>query len=442
MSKLVELRERQHAIVIELGDLQRKEERTADDETTIDARLAELNDITPQLHREERIEEAARTKTAERGTRASQGGQREERTEKRPDIDRRSLGRKFVDEGELDAYLKRGAKGSSTPVEVGSFWEPHRRGAILEHSADMSPDELRALIYGSALPADFVRPDVVPGIFRAGEPVSGIRSALLNGTTMSDAVISISESGFTNNAAEVLETTDYEAVSDGLKPESAITFTQVSDPVETVAHWIPITRQTLADAAQMQTYVSGRLIDGLNRRISNQLINGNGTSPNLSGILDRGSIQVADDTYFGTNPVQGAGSDNENLERIRRAKRLVRTTAHANPTFVALNPADLEVFETLTTTDGNYLLGNMSAGTGIASLWGLRVIEDEYVTAGTALVGDGSMACVWDRMQSQVFVADQHADFFIRNVLVLLAETRLALSVFRPAAFVDVTLAS
>ena len=183
MSKLVELRERQHTIVAELRDLQTKEERTADDEATIDARLAELNDITPQLHREEKIEEAAKTSTsAQRGTRASQGGQREERTEKRPDIDRRSLGRKFVDEGELDAFLKRGAKGASTPVEVGSFWEAHRRGAILEHSADMSPDELRALIYGSALPADFVRPDVVPGIFRAGEPVSGIRSALLSGT--------------------------------------------------------------------------------------------------------------------------------------------------------------------------------------------------------------------------------------------------------------------
>jgi hypothetical protein len=64
------------------------------------------------------------------------------------------------------------------------------------------------------------------------------------------------------------------------------------------------------------------------------------------------------------------------------------------------------------------------------------------MASGTALVGDGSMACVWDRMQAQIFVADQHSDFFVRNLFVLLAETRLALTVFRPTAFATVQLAT
>jgi hypothetical protein len=50
------------------------------------------------------------------------------------------------------------------------------------------------------------------------------------------------------------------------------------------------------------------------------------------------------------------------------------------------------------------------------------------------------MAAVWDRMQAALYTTDSHSDFFIRNILVILAEERLALTVFRPAAFVEVTL--
>jgi hypothetical protein len=50
-------------------------------------------------------------------------------------------------------------------------------------------------------------------------------------------------------------------------------------------------------------------------------------------------------------------------------------------------------------------------------------------------VGDGTAAQVWDRMAAQLLIADQHSDFFVRNMYVLLAEERLGLAVYRPAAF-------
>jgi HK97 family phage major capsid protein len=74
-------------------------------------------------------------------------------------------------------------------------------------------------------------------------------------------------------------------------------------------------------------------------------------------------------------------------------------------------------------------------------LWGLPVVQESQMTAGTALVGDGLMAAVIDRMDAQIFVADQHSDFFTHNVFVFLAEERVALPVFRPSAFVAVELA-
>lgn len=303
-----------------------------------------------------------------------------------------------------------------------------------------SADGEKALMWSGVPPTSLVQPQVLPTIYRGNERVSAIRQVLGSMRTTSDNVTIMRENVFTNAAAEVDES---EAVDDAsaVKPESGITFTQETVPVEIVAHWIPVTRQLLEDAPMMESYVDTRLRQGLDRRIANQLINGDGTPPNIAGLLDHTSLTVADGTYFSGAPVNDAGTDNENPNRLRRAKRLVRTTGLANPTFILANPADTEDWETLTTTDGQYLFGGPQVSGAIGRMWGLPVFEDEYIAAGTAIVGDGSMAAVVDRNDAQVYTTDSHDDFFIRNILVLLAEVRLTLAIFRPAAFVKVTLA-
>jgi HK97 family phage major capsid protein len=66
----------------------------------------------------------------------------------------------------------------------------------------------------------------------------------------------------------------------------------------------------------------------------------------------------------------------------------------------------------------------------------MPVVESEAITAGTALVGDFSKAVLWDREQASVTMTDSHADFFIRNLVAILAEERVAFAVTRPKAFV------
>jgi HK97 family phage major capsid protein len=59
---------------------------------------------------------------------------------------------------------------------------------------------------------------------------------------------------------------------------------------------------------------------------------------------------------------------------------------------------------------------------------------------GTALVGAfGTGAQLYDREQATIRISEQHADFFVRNAIVVLAEERLALAVKRPESFVSVT---
>jgi HK97 family phage major capsid protein len=434
---LTEMRARMTALLGELAPLAQSTERTEDQEARIDAILAEVNDLGPKIERETTIANAAGQRAAysePAGSRVSgyvapNGDQTAE------PVDRRSPAQKFIQSEELKNYRRQMA-GKSDPVDVKSFY--HKRDA-LSFNADDGPLDQRALIGTGALPTDMILPQQVPGIFRGAEPALTVRDVLINGQTNSDSLVYMRELAFTNAAVEVAQAT---TVSNGGKPESAITFEQATANVVTIAHWVPITRQTMEDAAQLVTYVENRLIDGLARREDAQLLNGDGTGANMLGLLAQTGIQTLDATYFTANPVNGAGAARENFNRILRAKtRLsLSTVGGATPNFVVINPSVVEAMLTAVDSQNNYYGAGPFVGGGVPNLWGLRVVVSENIAATTGLVGDGSMAAVWDRMQARIYTTDSHSDFFIRNIFVILAEERIALTVFRPAAFAKVTL--
>jgi HK97 family phage major capsid protein len=211
--------------------------------------------------------------------------------------------------------------------------------------------------------------------------------------------------------------------------------------VQIIAHWIPITRRTLEDTPFMETYINQRLLTGLARREDNEFINGDGVSPNLTGLLNTSGIQVLDAAYFAGAPVVNAGQSNENLNRLLRAKiKLLTTGGGAQASFVLLNPSDVEKILTVSDANRNYLFGGPAGNMNVIPIWGMTTVWTENIAAGTALVGDGTMAAVADRSDAQLYTTDSHSDFFIRNILVILAEERVALPVFRPLAFAKVAL--
>jgi HK97 family phage major capsid protein len=336
-------------------------------------------------------------------------------------------GQKFVDSDAFKTYA-RNPKGTSAAMHVDGMFPEYDRYAP-------GPDGEKAVIYSGTANTSALLPQVLAGYYRGTERPLVMRDVLLNMQTTSDSITVPVESGFTNSAAEVAEAT---STSTGAKPESALTFTETTFPVVWIAHWVPITRQMLEDLPMMQGYVDGRLMDGLKRREDNQFLNGNGTAPNLTGILATSGIQTLDATYFTANPV-ATPTANVNLNKLRRAIRVVQVTGQATANFIVMNPTDLEGIDTLATTTGEYLIGGPLMPLQ-RTLWGRRVVESENIAAGTALVGDGTMAAVVDRKDAVIYVADQHSDFFIRNIFVLLAEERVGLPVFRPAAFAKVTL--
>ncbi len=348
--------------------------------------------------------------------------------------DFRNPGKRFV---RSDAFKRYAASpnGTSSRELLGSTYFADD-GEEVEYRAGEGPTDFRDLVYTGGFGAGFMQPNRLPGIVSGTPFPLRVRDVLTNGRTDSATVEFVRKGATTNNAAEVAEATTVAGAT--AKPESAVDLDVVSTSVKTIAHWIPVTRQMLQDAAQIQTFIEAELLYGLRKREDVQLVAGDGAGVNLRGILNTTGIQVANAAYFTANPLGAAANE---LDRIRRAVKMSRVTGEANPNFAFAHPDDVEVWDTLKDADGNYLLrsGGPEAG-GVRSIWGLTIVETLAVPAGRALVGDGRYAIVLDKMDGQIFMTDSHSDWFVKNLFAILAESRLALAVTLPAAFVDVTL--
>jgi HK97 family phage major capsid protein len=272
--------------------------------------------------------------------------------------------------------------------------------------------------------------DRLAGVQELGRRPTVMRDLVTAGTTDSDMVEYVKITSETNNAAPVAEATATSGGS-GVKPESAFALALATTAVRTIAHWIPASRRALSDAAQIRTLIDSFLRDGLEQELEDQMVNGDGTGENFMGIANESGVQAQ---AYATNL----------LVTTRKARTLVRTVGRRIPTAYMLNPTDWETIQLLRDDSGGagtggFLFGG-PAGTQAETLWGLRVVESEAVTAGVGYVGDFRRAVLWDRERAQILVSDSHSDFFIRNMVAILAEMRAAFAVLQPNAFVEIDL--
>jgi HK97 family phage major capsid protein len=239
-------------------------------------------------------------------------------------------------------------------------------------------------------------------------------------TTSQSAVTYMEETTFTNTAAEVLE--------GGLYPEATLALTEQSSLVRKVSVWLPVTDEQLEDEPQARGYIDNRLPFMVRQRLDSQLLVGNGTAPNLRGFLNVVGIQTQ---AKGTDPTPDA---------VYKALTKVRTgTGQAMPDAVVFNPNDWQDVRLLRTADGLYIWGNPSDA-GPERIWGQRVVLAQALTENTALVGDfGNFSELAVRRGIDVQVSNSHDTFFINGKQALRADIRVALVVYRPAAFCQVT---
>lgn len=237
------------------------------------------------------------------------------------------------------------------------------------------------------------------------------------GTTDTDTVEWVYESTHTDAAAE----TAYGTAA----PEAAYGWTKTSTTAKRVPHFVPATKGAIADSGQLQTLLTGSLGGGLLRRIETQVYGGNGTGENIKGITAYSGISTQ------------AKSTDTRWDAAHKAITKVRIALEDEPTTIVIHPSDWEDIVLEKDSAGNYTNGR--GAQDITSIWGLTPVVSTLATAGTALIGDFSYATAWMRSGISIAMSDSHSDFFLKGLVAILAEARLAFAVTQEKAFCTLT---
>lgn len=263
----------------------------------------------------------------------------------------------------------------------------------------------------------------LPEIFRdPADRLQHIRDLLNVSQTQSNAIeYPVDRNGFTNNAGP--QNGELSA-----KNQSDQSVELLTEPIKTISHYMIASRQVLDDAPMLRSYIDGRLLEGLMLEEDDQILNGDGTGGNLSGILTNPNIQNA-----GATGDINAGDTQ--LDHLRRSIAFGRT-ANYPMNGILVNPEDWAGLELQKGSDGHYIWVTVPNG-GEPRLWRVPVIESNAIQSGDFLVGNWNLAAaLFDREQSNIRVSESHQDLFVKNGVVILAEQRLALVMYRPQAFV------
>lgn len=284
------------------------------------------------------------------------------------------------------------------------------------------PMDIKANVTSAAASAGALVQPHRAGLVSGVELPFTVRDLFLSVSIASNAVEWARENVFTNSASS-------QNGEGTVKAESNITYTQESSPVQTIAHWIPVSRQVLADAPQLQGLIDGRMRYGLKLKEEQQLLLGAGTNGTLLGLMPQATAFSATGM-----PAAGANTPHTRLDYLRWAF-LQGSKAGYPSTFSLMSLDDWAAIQLTKTNDGAYIFGSPTDD-GEARVWGKRVVECYSQPAGDFLVGSGFGATIYDREQVSVRVAEQHAGFFVQNMVALLVEERLGFTVERPASFI------
>jgi len=256
-----------------------------------------------------------------------------------------------------------------------------------------------------------------PGIVTPAERQLTVRDLIAPGTTAAGSIEFVQETGYTNNAAPVAETT--------AKPYSDLTFDLKTAPVRTIAHLFKISKQMLDDVPGLISYLDLRGTTGLKIKEEDQILHGSGTGQNLLGLVPQATL--FDDTL--------RTAADTRVDTLRRAIQQVRR-AEYRATGIIMNPDDLADLELTKDAGGNYIIVDPVEG-GQGRVWRLPIVDTTATASGEFLVGAFATAAqVFDRQQVTFEISSENVDDFEKNMATARIEERLALAVYRPESIV------
>ncbi len=314
----------------------------------------------------------------------------------------KSIGQRVLEHDYWEVWKKNDFEPSKCPAITFEDTTPTEAKTLFETTAGWAPESLRTGRVVDAVTRPLQAVDIMP-----------------RGQTGMANVVYMREDTRTHAAAETAEGAAY--------AESEFVLSEQTSAVRKITDSVPVTDEQLEDVPMVQSYLEGRLMFGVMQRLDGQVIDGDGTPPNIDGILNVAGIQTQ---AKGADPVPDA---------IYKAGTLVRITGRAVPTHTLMHPTDAQNIRLTRTADGIYIWGS-PADSGQMRIWGWPIVENESLTVGTALVG--SFMPLWielvERRGVIIEIGFVNADFTLGRKT-LRGSGRWALPVYRPAAFSTVT---
>jgi len=319
----------------------------------------------------------------------------------------KTVGEMFTETDSYKGYVGNGIKGVDSHVEFKTTL----------NTTGYPPESLRA-------------PGILETALRDPDSIIGLFDQI---STSQNAYVYLEETTFTNAAAEAAE--------GAAMAESALAFTERTEAIRKIATFLPVTDELLSDVTSVQGYVNSRLSTMMKLRFDNQLINGDGSAPNLTGILNKSGINTfAFGSYSGKL---------RKIGQVYQAITEIRKDAFVEADSIVMHPSDwydIVTEESSVETSGSRNpLFVVAGGFGEAvtpRLWGLKVVPSTAIAEGTMLVGKfggGDAAQVIMREGVELAVSDSHSDFFTKNQLAIRLTMRLGFAIYRPTAFCTIT---
>jgi HK97 family phage major capsid protein len=259
----------------------------------------------------------------------------------------------------------------------------------------------------------------VPGIAEPLTQTFFVRNLIPALPTISNVVEATVETGYTNNARPVTESTT--------KPTSDLTFNLKPFPVRTLAHLFQCSRQILDDAPGLAAYINKRGVYGLKQVEEQQMLLGNNTGQALHGLIPQANAYDEGRTSTGD-------------DEARVLLHAISQAAEANAPVTGIVISQKKWFDIMGIRDnqGRYL-GEGPFGVTAPRIWGLPTVPSNSMAENDFLVGSfgsGVGAQIYDRMGIEVLLSTEHGTNFSDNEVTIRIENRTTLVCLRPEAFV------
>ena len=236
--------------------------------------------------------------------------------------------------------------------------------------------------------------------------------------TDQNAIKYMSQTTRTNAAAERAEAAAF--------AEATIVYTEQTADIRSVGVQIPVTYEQLEDAGEVAGLLNFDLVEMVRQRIDQQLVVGDGLSPNIRGIDNTASIQT-----------QAQGAETV-IDALGTCFQMITTGARGSANLVVARTQEMWTIVKLKDTQGRYLLSDPGQAPR-PMIWGIPIIPHDSLTANRVLVLDTAYwRPVWRK--GLTFSRGEINDQFIKNLATLKADARIGLKAPRPQACVRLTL--